>query len=98
MTIEEGKKAPAFTLTDANGKKVALTDFAGKNVVLYFYPEGRHARLHQGGLRLPRRLEGPPEARRGRDRRLAGLAARRTRSSPRSTSCPSRCSRTPTRR
>src|SRR2546426_153568 len=39
MAIEEGKKAPAFTLTDADGKKVALSDFAGKHVILYFYPK-----------------------------------------------------------
>ena len=34
----EGKKAPAFTLADAAGKKHALGDYAGKNVILYFYP------------------------------------------------------------
>jgi thioredoxin-dependent peroxiredoxin len=39
MAIEEGKKAPAFKLTDAAGKPVALKDFAGKNVILYFYPK-----------------------------------------------------------
>jgi peroxiredoxin Q/BCP len=39
MAIEEGKKAPAFTLTDGKGKKVSLADFAGKDVVLYFYPK-----------------------------------------------------------
>jgi peroxiredoxin Q/BCP len=39
MAIQEGKAAPAFTLTDAAGKKVALDDFKGKNVVLYFYPK-----------------------------------------------------------
>ena len=38
MAIEEGKAAPAITLTDAEGKKVSLKDFAGKNVILYFYP------------------------------------------------------------
>jgi thioredoxin-dependent peroxiredoxin len=37
--IEEGKAAPAFTLTDAEGRKVSLKDFAGKNVILYFYPK-----------------------------------------------------------
>jgi peroxiredoxin Q/BCP len=37
--IEEGQKAPAFTLTADNGKKVKLSDFAGKPVVLYFYPK-----------------------------------------------------------
>lgn len=37
--IEEGKKAPSFSLEDQNGKTVQLKDFAGKNVVLYFYPK-----------------------------------------------------------
>lgn len=37
--IEEGKKAPAFTLTSDTGKKVKLSDFAGQPVVLYFYPK-----------------------------------------------------------
>jgi len=39
MGIEEGKRAPAFTLTDTGGKKVSLEDFEGKDVVLYFYPK-----------------------------------------------------------
>ena len=39
MAIEEGKTAPAFTLPDANGKKVSLKDFRGKNIVVYFYPK-----------------------------------------------------------
>lgn len=39
MAIEEGKAAPAFTLTDAGGKKVALGDFRGRDVIVYFYPK-----------------------------------------------------------
>jgi peroxiredoxin Q/BCP len=39
MAIEEGKAAPAFTLEDASGKKVKLSDFKGKDVVVYFYPK-----------------------------------------------------------
>ena len=39
MTIQEGKTAPAFILPDQNGNEVALKDFRGKNVVLYFYPK-----------------------------------------------------------
>ena len=38
MSIQEGKAPPAFTLEDSDGKKVSLGDFAGKNVILYFYP------------------------------------------------------------
>ncbi len=36
--IEVGKKAPAFTLESSDGDKVKLSDFAGKPVVIYFYP------------------------------------------------------------
>jgi peroxiredoxin Q/BCP len=39
MAIQEGKLAPDFTLTDAEGKQVSLKDFAGKDVILYFYPK-----------------------------------------------------------
>lgn len=39
MAIEEGKAAPAFTLTDAGGNKVSLADFKGRDVVVYFYPK-----------------------------------------------------------
>ena len=37
--VEENKNAPAFSLTDQDGKNVSLKDFKGKNVVLYFYPK-----------------------------------------------------------
>jgi peroxiredoxin Q/BCP len=37
--IEEGKKAPVFSLKDQSGQTVKLADFAGKYVVLYFYPK-----------------------------------------------------------
>lgn len=36
--LEIGAKAPDFTLNDQNGNPVSLSDFAGKRVVLYFYP------------------------------------------------------------
>jgi peroxiredoxin Q/BCP len=39
MAIEEGKAAPAFTLKDAKGAKVALKDLRAKDVILYFYPK-----------------------------------------------------------
>ena len=39
MSLKEGDKAPAFSGKDQNGKKVALSEFKGKKVVLYFYPE-----------------------------------------------------------
>ena len=37
--IDEGKKAPAFSLKDQSGKAHTLADYAGKPVVLYFYPK-----------------------------------------------------------
>ena len=37
--IEEGKKAPQFTLPSSDGGKVKLTELKGKWVVLYFYPK-----------------------------------------------------------
>jgi peroxiredoxin Q/BCP len=33
-----GDKAPAFSLSDADGKTVKLSDFKGRKVVVYFYP------------------------------------------------------------
>lgn len=36
--LEVGKKAPAFTLESSEGGTVKLSDFAGKAVVIYFYP------------------------------------------------------------
>ena len=36
--LETGMKAPDFTLNDQNGNPVRLSDFAGRKVVLYFYP------------------------------------------------------------
>ncbi|MBQ4074178.1 MAG: thioredoxin-dependent thiol peroxidase [Clostridia bacterium] len=37
--LKVGEKAPLFTLPDQNGNPVSLSDFAGKKVVLYFYPK-----------------------------------------------------------
>ncbi len=37
--LETGMKAPGFTLQDKDGRNVSLSDFAGKKVILYFYPK-----------------------------------------------------------
>ena len=37
--LEVGKKAPDFELPDQNGKMHKLSDYAGKKVILYFYPK-----------------------------------------------------------
>jgi peroxiredoxin Q/BCP len=33
-----GSTAPAFTLPNQDGKSVSLADYAGKNVLVWFYP------------------------------------------------------------
>jgi peroxiredoxin Q/BCP len=37
--LKEGMKAPLFEGIDQNGKEIKISDFAGKKVVLYFYPK-----------------------------------------------------------
>ena len=37
--IKEGSQAPQFKGMNQNGEEIALDDFSGKNVVLYFYPK-----------------------------------------------------------
>lgn len=39
MPVEEGKKAPDFKLPDAEGRVHQLKEYAGRTVVLYFYPK-----------------------------------------------------------
>lgn len=39
MALSVGTDAPTFTAKDTNGNTVSLSDFAGKTVVLYFYPK-----------------------------------------------------------
>jgi len=38
LKLKEGDRAPGFTANTSGGGKVALSDFKGKNVILYFYP------------------------------------------------------------
>ena len=37
-TLAVGDIAPAFTLPDADGNLVSLSDYAGRRVIVYFYP------------------------------------------------------------
>ena len=39
MDLKEGDKAPKFKSQDQNGNRVSLSDYSGKKVVLFFYPE-----------------------------------------------------------
>ncbi|MDH6626718.1 peroxiredoxin Q/BCP [Streptomyces sp. LBL] len=36
--LQPGDVAPAFTLPDADGKDVSLSDYQGRKVIVYFYP------------------------------------------------------------
>ena len=37
--LQEGTKAPDFHVQDHTGREVKLADFAGKNLILWFYPK-----------------------------------------------------------
>lgn len=37
--LQTGDTAPDFTLSDAQGRQVSLSDYAGQNVIVYFYPK-----------------------------------------------------------
>lgn len=39
IQLKEGMKAPLFEGTDQDGRKIRLNDYAGKKVLLYFYPK-----------------------------------------------------------
>ena len=39
LKLNEGDKAPAFTVETSGGGKLSLADYLGKNVILYFYPK-----------------------------------------------------------
>lgn len=39
MALEAGDKAPDFEVNDQDGNTVKLSDYAGKKVVMYFYPK-----------------------------------------------------------
>jgi peroxiredoxin Q/BCP len=36
--LETGQTAPAFTLNDNAGRSVSLSDFVGRNLIIFFYP------------------------------------------------------------
>ena len=37
-TLKPGDKAPDFTLKDQNGKEHSLSDYKGRNLIVFFYP------------------------------------------------------------
>lgn len=39
MLLKKGDRAPGFSGHNQNGEKIALSDFRGKKIILYFYPK-----------------------------------------------------------
>ncbi|MGY8916086.1 MAG: redoxin domain-containing protein, partial [Flavobacteriales bacterium] len=37
-TLKEGDKVPAFTSQDQDGNSISLSDYAGKKLIVFFYP------------------------------------------------------------
>ena len=37
--LKEGEVAPAFSVPDHTGRTVALSDYSGRNLLLWFYPK-----------------------------------------------------------
>ena len=93
-----GEQAPAFSLTDDTGQTVSLADFAGRKVIVYFYPAAMTPGCTKQACDFSESLDSLKEGRlRGR-RHLqgqAGQAGEVPRARPRS---PSRCSATRTSR
>ena len=56
--LQIGTQAPAFTLTDKDGKSVSLTDFKGQKVVLYFYPRDNTPGCTRQACAFARNYEG----------------------------------------
>ena len=96
--IEEGKPAPDFALQSdsrRDGHAVRPARQAGRPLLL---SQGRHARLHDAGVRDPRRLRRVRAAPARSCSASRPTTRRRTSSSRRSTTCRSRCSPTRTTR
>jgi peroxiredoxin len=69
--LEVGKPFPNFSLPNQDGKTVSLSDFAGKWLVVYFYPkddtpgctvQGKFIHREQGGIRRGRNQRGGGES------------------------------------
>ena len=52
--LTAGTPAPEFSLTNQNNETQDLAALRGRDVLMYFYPEGRHTGVHPAGLRAAR--------------------------------------------
>jgi peroxiredoxin Q/BCP len=51
LNLKEGDIAPPFTAATNGGGRISLSDYKGKNVILYFYPQPSH----NEGIVMPNR-------------------------------------------
>ena len=56
--LETGTKAPDFALPDQNGEIHKLSDYAGKKVILYFYPKDNTAGCTKQACAFAKAYEG----------------------------------------
>jgi hypothetical protein len=56
--VEEGTKAPEISLPDSRGEQVSLGDYAGKWLVLYFYPKDNTSGCTREALDFSKLKEG----------------------------------------
>ena len=88
--LKPGARAPAFTLTDQKGKKVKLSDYKGKRVVVYFYPKADTPGCTTQSCSLRDAMPDLKKLARRRARASARTHPRSRRSSTRSTASASR--------
>ena len=63
MHLQVGDHAPAFTGKDQEEKTIQLADFAGKKLVLYFYPKDNTPGCTAQAVQSTGSLSGPPASR-----------------------------------
>ncbi|MDP7975369.1 MAG: redoxin domain-containing protein, partial [TACK group archaeon] len=56
-TLAVGDMAPDFSSVDSDGRPISLSQFAGKTVVLYFYPKASTPGCTREGIRFNERLD-----------------------------------------
>ena len=96
--MEVNDKSPDFSTTDENGKEVALKDFRGKTVVLYFYPKADTPGCTKEACGFRDTYKEIKKTGVGSAGDFSRHREPRKRNSRRNSACPSPCSPTPTRK
>ena len=96
--LSPGDTAPEFTLPDDTGAEVALGDFLGRKVIVYFYPAAMTPGCTKQACDFTDSLDSLKAAGLRGARHLARTSPRSSPSSASATASPSPCSPTPTGR